>query len=74
MVVPIVPQHAVMLYRNLLYTGISRAKRLLVIVGTEEALATAVNNGKRAQRVTLLAERVDDRDFAPKVTRHMSED
>jgi len=71
-VMPIVPQHSRMLYRNLLYTGLSRAKQLLVFVGSESALRFAVHNGAASRRVTLLAERVDDRDFAPKVTRHMS--
>lgn len=73
-VVPVVPQHSMMLYRNLIYTGVSRAKRLLVLVGSEDALRKAVANGASARRVTLLAERVDDREFAPKLTQHMSDD
>ena len=73
-VVPLVPQHKVMLYRNLLYTGVSRAKRLLVMVGSESALRHAVANDVAARRSTLLAERVDVREFAPAVTRHMSDD
>ena len=63
-----------MLYRNLLYTGLSRAKRCLVLVGDEAALRHAVANDVAARRSTLLAERVDARDFAPAVTRHMSDD
>ena len=69
-----VPQHKVMLYRNLLYTGLSRAKRLLVMVGQESALQHAVSNDVAARRTTLLAERIDDRDFAPATTRHMSDE
>ena len=72
-VMPILPQHSSMLYRNLLYTGLSRAKKLLVLVGSEAALRKAVENDTRARRVTLLAERVDDRNFASPLTRHMSE-
>ena len=67
----LLPQHAAMLNRNLLYTGISRAKALLVLVGTRRALNEAVNNTRSARRYTMLAERVDDREFAPPVTRHM---
>ena len=73
-VVPLLSSHYTMLYRNLVYTGISRAKRLLVVVGERSALTRAVTNGARARRFTLLAERVDDRSFAPAVTRHMSDD
>ena len=72
-VMPVVPQHRNMLYRNLLYTGLSRAKQLLVMVGSESAMQHAVNNDVAARRVTLLAERVDSREFAPAVTRHMQE-
>jgi ATP-dependent exoDNAse (exonuclease V) alpha subunit len=72
-VMPIVPQHSMMLYRNLLYTALSRAKQLLVLVGSEPALHSAVHNGAASRRVTLLAERVDDRSFAPQVTRHLSD-
>ena len=73
-VVPLLSSHYTMLYRNLVYTGISRAKRLLVVVGERSALTRAVTNGARARRFTLLAERVDDRSFAPAVTRHMTDD
>jgi len=70
-VLPMVLQHSVMLYRNLLYTGLSRGKKLVVMVGSEDAVRMAVQNNARAQRATLLAERIFDRDFAPMVTRHM---
>ena len=72
-VMPVVPQHSMMLYRNLLYTGLSRAKKLLVLVGSEAALHQAVQNGAATRRVTLLAERIDDRNFAPQTTRHLSD-
>jgi exodeoxyribonuclease V alpha subunit len=43
-VVPIHTQHFVMLQRNLLYTAVTRARRLLVLVGTRKALSLAVRN------------------------------
>ena len=73
-VLPVVRGHQSMLYRNLLYTGLSRAKTLLVLVGDEGALKHAVSNDVASRRSTLLAERVDSREFAPAVTRHMSDD
>jgi exodeoxyribonuclease V alpha subunit len=44
-VIPLVTQHYTMLARNLLYTGITRGKRLVVLVGQRRALAIAVKNG-----------------------------
>ena len=49
-VMPILTQHYIMLQRNLLYTAITRAKKLVILVGTRRALAIAVNNNKVAQR------------------------
>ena len=49
-VLPIHTQHYVMLQRNLLYTGITRARRLVVLVGTKRALAIAVKNDKTEAR------------------------
>ena len=69
-VVPVLPQHGRMLYRNLFYTGISRAKQLLVLVGTEEAIATAVQNNAMQRRDTMLTERVADDDVAPFCVKH----
>ena len=43
-VIPLVTQHYAMLARNLLYTGVIRGKRLLVLVGQRRALAIAVRN------------------------------
>jgi exodeoxyribonuclease V alpha subunit len=57
-VLPLHTQHYVMLRRNLLYTGITRAKRLLVLVGTKKALAIAVRNRHVDARGTRLAERL----------------
>jgi exodeoxyribonuclease V alpha subunit len=56
-VVPLHTQHFVMLARNLLYTALTRAKRLVVLVGTTRALEIAVRNRKDRMRYTRLAER-----------------
>ncbi len=57
-VMPILMNHFVMLQRNLIYTGITRAKKILVMVGTKKALAYAVNNVTVTKRNTLLKERL----------------
>ncbi len=49
MVIPLMMQHYTMLQRNLIYTGVTRGKRLVVIVGQRRALAIAVR-GARARR------------------------
>jgi exodeoxyribonuclease V alpha subunit len=51
-------QHYVMLQRNLLYTAVSRARRLVVIVGNPRALAIAIQNDRRAVRYSGLAARL----------------
>lgn len=57
-VMPIMMTHFVMLQRNLLYTGITRAKKILVLIGTKKALAYAVRNVTVTNRNTLLKERL----------------
>ncbi|MDZ4773609.1 MAG: ATP-dependent RecD-like DNA helicase [Planctomycetota bacterium] len=57
-VVPLVMQHWMMLRRNLLYTAITRARRLVVIVGSRRALDTAIENDDEARRGSALAERL----------------
>lgn len=57
-VMPLLMTHFVMLQRNLLYTGITRAKKILVIVGTKRALAYAVGNLTVTHRNTMLKERL----------------
>ena len=57
-VVPVHTQHHVMLQRNLLYTAVTRARRLAVLVGERRAIAVAVGNGRTGARYTLLAERL----------------
>jgi exodeoxyribonuclease V alpha subunit len=57
-VAPILTSHYMMLQRNLLYTAITRAKRLVVLVGQPKAIAMAVRNNQVAERYTGLTERL----------------
>ncbi len=58
-VMPIMPQHFIMLQRNLLYTAVTRAKKLVVLVGQKKSVWLAVQNDKVAQRYSGLAYRLD---------------
>lgn len=57
-VMPILMNHFVMLQRNLIYTGITRAKKILVLIGTKKALSYAIRNVTVNKRNTLLKERI----------------
>lgn len=57
-VMPVMMSHFVMLQRNLIYTGITRAKKLLVMIGDPKALGYAVRNVSGRQRKSLLKERL----------------
>ena len=57
-VIPLHTQHYVMLQRNLLYTGITRGRKLVVLVGNRKALSLAVQNNRIEERFTRLAERL----------------
>jgi exodeoxyribonuclease V alpha subunit len=57
-VLPLIMSHYVMLQRNLLYTGITRGKKLVVVIGSKKAMFIAVNNNKIAARNTWLGERL----------------
>lgn len=57
-VIPILMSHYIMLQRNLIYTGITRAKKVLLLVGTKKALAYAVRNVTVTKRNTMLKERL----------------
>ena len=57
-VMPLHTQHYVMLQRNLLYTAVTRGKRLVVLIGDRRALGVAVRNRSTEKRFTLLAERL----------------
>ncbi len=53
-VMPVATQHYLMLQRNLLYTAVTRAKKLVILVGTRKAIRIAVKNDKTTQRHTAL--------------------
>ena len=57
-VIPLHTQHYLMLQRNLLYTGITRAKERVVIVGTKKALGICIRNNQVTERNSYLAERM----------------
>jgi exodeoxyribonuclease V alpha subunit len=57
-VMPVSTQHYLMLQRHLLYTAVTRAKKLVVLVGTKKALAIAVRNNKLEERFSRLADRL----------------
>src|SRR5262249_24655077 len=60
-VLPLIRQHFNLLERNVLYTGVTRGKRLVVIIAQPKALAIAVRNVRSQHRLTNLAERVRPR-------------
>ena len=57
-VMPFTMSHFVMLQRNLLYTGVTRAKKILVLIGEKKAVYYAIKNEKTTERNTKLAERL----------------
>ena len=56
MIIPVLTQHYPMLQRNLLYTGVTRGKRLVVLVGQKKAVAIAVRNASSRRRWSKLGE------------------
>ncbi len=57
-VIPVLNSHFVMLQRNLIYTGITRARRAVVLVGSRSALGYAIRNNKVSSRNSMLAKRI----------------
>jgi len=57
-IMPVTTQHFLMLQRNLLYTAVTRAKKMVVLIGTKKAVAIAVKNNKIDERNSLLRERL----------------
>ena len=57
-VIPLAMQHYLLLQRNLIYTGVTRGKRLVVLVGQRKALATAVRNNRTERRFSGLLARL----------------
>jgi exodeoxyribonuclease V alpha subunit len=60
-VIPLTMQHYMMLQRNLIYTAVTRARKLVVLVGSRKALGVAVRNDRVEKRYTRLAEKVRTR-------------
>ena len=57
-IIPILSQHHVLLQRNLIYTAVTRGKKLVVMVGNKRALATGIKNDRIMRRYTYLSERL----------------
>jgi len=57
-ILPVMTQHFVLLQRNLIYTGITRARELVVLIGTKQALAIAIRNDEPQRRLTRLSFRL----------------
>ena len=59
-VLPVLTQHFLLLQRNLIYTAVTRGRKLVVLVGTWKALAMGVRNDKMKRRYTYLRQRLID--------------
>ncbi len=59
-IIPLLTQHYMMLQRNLLYTGVTRARKIVVLVGSRQAIGIAIKNNRIGQRNTRLAQRLKD--------------
>ncbi len=57
-IIPLMTQHYMLLQRNLVYTGVTRGKKLVVLVGESKALSMAVKNNKTQKRFTRLCQRL----------------
>lgn len=62
-IMPVLTQHYILLQRNLIYTAVTRGRRLVVLVGTKKALAIGVKNDKTQKRYTRLAQRLQGKVF-----------
>ena len=59
-IMPLVPSHFMLLQRNLFYTGVTRAKKSVILVGSRAAVNTAVSKDDMRKRYSLLAERMQE--------------
>jgi exodeoxyribonuclease V alpha subunit len=62
-IIPVTTQHFLLLQRNLIYTAVTRGRRLVVMVGTRKALAIAVGNSEPQRRYTRLRDRLTSIDL-----------
>ena len=73
-VIPLSMQHFTMLERNLIYTAVTRAKKLVMIIGDPKALSTAVGNKRSSQRMTGLAAMISGEGEDLLYSGHVSQD
>ena len=59
-IIPLHTQHYVLLQRSLIYTALTRAKKLVIVLGTRKALSLAVTRAESRERTTTLAERLKE--------------
>ncbi len=59
-IIPVLTQHYLLLQRNLIYTAITRGKKLVYLVGTKKALSIAIRNDKTRKRYSMLAQRIKE--------------
>lgn len=59
-IIPLTMAHYVMLQRNLLYTGVTRGKKLVVVIGSKKAVHLCIKNNKVTKRNTGLEQRIRD--------------
>ena len=59
-IIPVLTQHFVMLQRNLIYTGMTRAKKLLILIGSQKAVEIAVRNTRKKPRFSNLSRRLQE--------------
>ena len=65
-IIPLAMQHYMMLQRNLFYTGVTRGKKLVIVIGEPKAIAMAAKNIKQSRRITKLAGRLKEALDSPK--------
>jgi exodeoxyribonuclease V alpha subunit len=59
-IIPLHTQHYVLLQRSLIYTAVTRARKLVIILGTKKALSLAVTRAESRERITTLCERLGE--------------
>jgi len=57
-IIPILTQHYILLQRNLIYTAVTRGRKLVILIGTKKALSIGVKNDKTRKRYTFLEQRL----------------
>lgn len=69
-IMPVLTQHYMLLQRNLIYTAVTRGRKLVVLVGTKKALAIGVKNDKTQKRYTRLMQRLQGKIFQRSLNMH----